>query len=170
MIFAAQVRLMVLKNMKLYQRARVATLGMLGVGVVFLVLLRLMQLSVQANTQAWQEQFGYTEHPTAIPADTLRPCVPNQETGLCYTFLYAPSQWGFANEVAATVADIAGLPGAGITQGYLGFASAGEIDEWLLLNPNTTALAAIFHDDGSDSGRVSYTLQVNHTHHITRLL
>ena len=68
----AQTRLMVYKNMQLYRRSTVATMGMLGVGMVFLILLRLMQLSVEANTKEWSERNGYTEHPTAVAAGLKR--------------------------------------------------------------------------------------------------
>ena len=170
-VFTSQTALLLRKNIKMQLRSPLASVTQTSIGVVFLVILRLMDLAVTQNR--WNEAEVETRTPSVQDTPLLR-CHVGRDTALphCYTFVYAPNLTdrsdGLAVWTDGIVGDVlarAGLPATGSPHGALGFADEAAIDTWLYNNPNTTGAAVIFRDDGRDNvtRRASYTLQVRRT-------
>jgi hypothetical protein len=115
-----------------------------------------MQLNIESTSGGWQDKYLQLLDPTAVDADILRPCYPNESSGDCFTYVYAPDT-AFAGEIAGEVAILAAAgSGAEVAEyTYTAFDDGDAIDAWIISNPNTTALAFIVHDDGEVTGTVS---------------
>lgn len=153
------------KNFLIQTRSTTAFATQLFIGVIFLALLRLMQVSITSNPAFLLD---YTKVDTPPILDILPPkrCYPSVLGGGCFGFVVAPNDNSpvgiFASAVAAQMAKDAGFPGQGQPYGYELFSSESAIDSWLFENQNRTPVAVIFKSSPSD-GKIAYTLQYNQT-------
>jgi hypothetical protein len=174
-----QTCLLLRKNYILQKRSRAALATQLFVGLIFVGLLRVLQISIESNPW-FRNDFFKVRNPTSN--DVLFPseCIPgdawDDDRG-CLSFIVAPnstdSLGAFARNVAQEMANTASLPGIGEQRGWAMMESEEAIDSWLFAHPNATNVAIIFHSEGeyqspywverSDFQPISYTLQYNGT-------
>ena len=164
--FTAQTLILTKKNFLVQVRSTTALATQLLIGVIFLGILRLMQLSIETNP-VFTKDFLALRDPEVRTISLPARCVSHAWEGGCYSFVATPrdgSSLGmFAADVSKKMATAAGFEGEGINGGYYMFNNTEEVDDWLFKNQNATPVAIHFHSDGSMNSKVSYTLQYNGT-------
>ena len=172
-VIAQQTKLLAAKNVKLHVRSHVSTATQLCIGIVFLVLVRLMEVAINMNVNIKAQDVA---SPSTAALGALRPCDATARggAGACYVLAYAPDAASggalgdYAEEIVADVLADASLPAIGAAGGAIGFASASEMREWLYDHPAAVDVGVVFRDapgddDGVGGSRVAYSLQANWT-------
>ena len=186
--FSFQVRLLLRKNAHMLARNAGSTALQVGVGVLFLLLLFLINAGLNSNTRS-SSLFSDTKDLPAERIGTLRQCNPKDAVGSpvslpgdtvgCFTFAYAPHVQGSKlHRVISSVASKAGIPPVGAKGGPIGFASERDMLEFLLEPENQGRVAAALTFAQNDTslsrrtatkgqpgsvGIVSYSLRYNDT-------
>ena len=164
--FATQTMILTKKNFLVQVRSTTALATQLLIGVIFLGILRLMQLSIETNP-VFTKDFFTLRNPEVRSISLPARCVSHAWEGGCYSFVATPrdgsSLGTFAADVSRKMAVAAGFEGEGVSGGYYMFNNTEEVDDWLFKNQNATPVAIHFHNDGSANSKVSYTVQYNGT-------
>mmetsp|Transcript_7932 Transcript_7932/g.11787 ORF Transcript_7932/g.11787 Transcript_7932/m.11787 type:complete len:252 (-) Transcript_7932:479-1234(-) len=153
------------KNVLVQGRSTNALLTQLFIGVIFLGMLRLMQLSQEANPN-FAADYEELRQPTVTSVELPQRCTPHAwETG-CFSFLAAPNGVDalgqYATTIAQQMATDAGFPGKGERFGYELMEDGDAVDKWIFENVNATPVAILFHSEPS-TGTVAYSIQYNVT-------
>ena len=169
-VVATQTKLLAVKNVKLHLRSRVSTATQLCVGVVFLVLVRLMELAVNSEIAPNARD---VRTPSTAAIRGVRACDARARGGggACYVLAYAPdaaSGGALGDYAEAIVADVladAGQPAIGAAGGAIGFADAKAMAEWMFDNPATVDVGVVFRaaPSAAGGGTFAYSLQANWT-------
>ena len=184
-----QTKLLLRKNKALLLRNLTSTLMQVLVGLLFMILLSVINYGLESD-RITQQAFSETLHMPEEAVSKLSRCVPS-EGSVCYTFAYAPND----NKVIADIVDSilvsnnlklehvdksASLKAknrlwsdndAVHSQTYkpyeaIGFKNTKDMQTWIYNHPNTTNLAVTFQNVngwGSKGSNMKYTLQVNTT-------
>ena len=109
------------KNVLVQGRSTNALLTQLFIGVIFLGMLRLMQLSQEANPN-FAADYEELRHPTVTSVELPQRCTPHAWEKGCFSFLAAPNGADalgqYATTIAQQMATDAGFPGKGERLGY----------------------------------------------------
>ena len=166
-VIAEQTKLLAAKNVKLHLRSRVSTATQLLIGVVFLVLVRLMEVAINMNVNIKAQD---VPEPSTTALGALRACDATVRggSGTCYALAFAPDDGSalgaYATGIVEDVLATAGLPAIGAAGGAIGFADAVEMREWIYANPAAVDVGVVFRDSPSGTRhRVAYSLQANWT-------
>ena len=145
--------------------SRTATAAQLLIGLVFLLLVLLIQFSRDALSRSSAIAIE-TREPEAEKVGPLPKCIPGA-SGKCFSFVFAPTNTA-TSALAAEIQRASAAAGTGVAGldeeafGYRGFGTAAALDLWLSSNPNRTKIALVF-TDVSGPPTFSYDLQINTT-------
>eukprot|EP01112_Ceratiomyxa_fruticulosa_P014927 TRINITY_DN4331_c0_g1_i7.p1 TRINITY_DN4331_c0_g1~~TRINITY_DN4331_c0_g1_i7.p1 ORF type:complete len:875 (-),score=184.80 TRINITY_DN4331_c0_g1_i7:65-2689(-) len=150
-----QTGFLIRKNFILAYRKKKSTIIQILIPFVFVLGLYLIQLAVD---QAIKSDYDIANSPfsriSSIPTNIPK-CTPHPDKKYCYTFIYAPSGTPQIESLIEGVIDETGLTRNDVK----GFSTEGEIDTWLLSNPNITQAAYIFLNNATLS--FEYSIQYN---------
>ena len=169
-----QVILLLRKNWLMQTRSFGALMAQLFIGVILLGVLRAMQNAIETNP-FFALDYEVLREPTPRTVEYPAKCYPHDwfpdggKKPQCYSFVVSPNTndhiGTFAKSVAQEMATEAGFNAEGENRGYYMLEDEAAVDSWLYANQNATPVAVIFKSSGTGStGKVSYTLQYNHTH------
>ena len=115
-----QTAILTKKNFLVQVRSTTALMTQLFIGVIFLAILRLMQLSVESNP-AFASDFYALREPEPKTIDYPLPCFAHAWDQGCFSFVAAPNGTdalgSFAATVSARMAEDAGFGGRGENKG-----------------------------------------------------
>ncbi len=169
-----QIKLLLRKNNALLLRNKTSTLMQIGIGLLFMVLLSIINVGLESDRVA-EEAFSATLHMPAQDIPKLHKCVPTKGKS-CYTFAFAPNDNKIVNEIVESVISsnrlIADDEGYNADSdsiidaltldldntnseneyqlykpfGAIGFKTSKDMQIWIFNNPNTTNLAVTFNN------------------------
>ena len=148
-----------------------ATAAQLGVGLLFLLILAIMQHYMETVSSA-NAMFVDDRHPAKTVIGKLPRCTPGCAGCLCHAFVYAPATAATKAIVDAMLADNVAAVGpndydhaAGAPFGVRAFANQSAVDDWLVGHPNATKAAVLFRRPArwAEEKKFAYDLQVNTT-------
>ena len=159
--FLRQVSVLTQKNAKLQWRNRAATGTQVFIGVLFLLLLLVMDTAIRSSNSS-NQVFSDTKYPNVISADAFVHCSHS-----CYDFVWC------CDHNDSMVDDVVSLTKGAIgTNSTKRFHDCDTQREWLFDHPNTTlaALSFINADQWNETGSVlRYQLLYNNTRHCASL-
>eukprot|EP01114_Cavostelium_apophysatum_P020991 TRINITY_DN7191_c0_g1_i5.p1 TRINITY_DN7191_c0_g1~~TRINITY_DN7191_c0_g1_i5.p1 ORF type:complete len:1762 (+),score=405.22 TRINITY_DN7191_c0_g1_i5:86-5371(+) len=161
----SQFRWLLWKNYKLAVRNRSATILQLIAPAFFVISLYVFQESIKSSSTEYGDLYYDVHRNSETPIERIYPTVPPvhlpEGVECCWTFLYAPNNSSEVDYVVKMIAEDNDIPMSTIR----GFATANDVDEFLMKNMNTTQAAILFDFSPSFNEslprNLNYVLQVN---------